>query len=53
MARRSDRVLGPYGIDHTVEVSFLGDLTFDQWLQTFKSMDQNPANKRSVRAARR
>ena len=39
--------------DHTVEVPFLSDMTFDQWLQTFKAMDQNPANSKTVRAARR
>ena len=39
--------------DHTVSVPFLNGLTFDQWLQTFKAMDQNPANSKTVRAARR
>jgi hypothetical protein len=39
-------------IDHTVEVTFLGDLTCDQWLQTFRAMDANPANRKSIRAAR-
>ena len=40
-------------IDHTVEIMFLGDLTFEQWLQTFRVMDGNPANRRSVRGATR
>jgi hypothetical protein len=39
-------------IDHTVEVPFLADLTFQQWLQTFQAMDGNPANRKSIRAAR-
>lgn len=39
-------------IDHTVEVTFLGDLTCDQWLQTFRAMDANPANHKSIRTAR-
>lgn len=36
-------------IDHTVEVPFLGDMTCEQWLQTFRAMDANPANRKSVR----
>jgi hypothetical protein len=39
-------------VDHTVEVTFLGDLTCEQWLQTFRAMDSNPANRKSVRDAR-
>ncbi len=37
-------------IDHTVHVMFLADLTLEQWLQTFRAMDSNPANRRSVQA---
>gem|GEM_PF-6163133 len=40
-------------IDHTVEVPFLGDLTYDQWLRTFRAMNDNPANRTSVRKAAR
>ena len=39
-------------IDHTVEVPFLADLTIGQWLATFRAMDANPANRKSVRASR-
>lgn len=35
-------------IDHIVRVSFLGDLTLDQWLQTYQAMDSNPANRLST-----
>jgi hypothetical protein len=38
-------------IDHTVEVPFLSDMTYDQWLRTFKAMNDNPANSVSVRKA--
>lgn len=37
----------------TVEVPFLSDLTLDQWAQTFRAMDGNPANRKSIRATRR
>ena len=40
-------------IDHTVRVMFLNDLTFEQWLQTFRAMDSNPANRESIIKARR
>lgn len=36
-------------IDHTVEVPFLADLTCEQWLRTFRAMNNNPANSASVR----
>ena len=39
-------------IDHTVRVTFLNDLTLEQWLQTFRAMDSNPSNRQSVRQAR-
>ena len=39
-------------INHTVEVPFLTDLTCEQWLQTFRAMDANPVNRKSVRTAR-
>lgn len=35
-------------IDHTVRVSFLGDLTLDQWLQTYQAMASNPTNQKSI-----
>jgi len=36
-------------ISHTVEVLFLSDLTFDQWMRTFKAMNDNPANNAIIR----
>lgn len=38
--------------DHTVEVPFLSDLTLEQWHQTFRAMDANPANRQNVCAVR-
>lgn len=38
-------------IDHTVNVPVLADLTFEQWLATYRAMDSNPANHQSVRVA--
>jgi hypothetical protein len=35
-------------LDHAVEVAFFGDLTFEQWLQTFRAMDSDPATRKSV-----
>ncbi len=40
-------------IDHTVEMPFLSDMTCEQWLQTFKAMNDNPANRLSVRSTSR
>ena len=40
-------------VHHTVDVSFLGDLTFDEWLRTDRAMDENPANRKSIRARNR
>lgn len=40
-------------IDHTVEVPFLSNMTCDQWLRTFKAMNDNPANSASVRKSAR
>ena len=40
-------------IGHTVEVPFLSDLTCDQWLRTFKAMDDNPANSAGIRKSAR
>jgi hypothetical protein len=36
-------------LNHTVEVFALGDMTYDQWLRTFKAMNENPANRKSTR----
>lgn len=38
-------------IDHTVGVTFLADMTCDQWLRTFKAMNDNPTNSIRVRKA--
>ena len=40
-------------IDHTVEVTFLGELTCNQWLETFRCMNANPTNSKRVRVAHR
>ena len=34
--------------DHTVEVTFLSDMTLDEWFRTFKAMNENPANRKST-----
>jgi hypothetical protein len=39
-------------IDHTVNVSLLKDLTLQQWLATYRSMDSNPTNRKGIRAVR-
>jgi len=36
-----------------VEIPFLNDMTYDQWLRTFKAMNENPANRKSTRRSNR
>lgn len=40
-------------IDHTVEIPFLNDMSYDQWLRTFKAMNENPTNRKSTRRSNR
>ncbi len=40
-------------VDHTVNVTFLADMTCDQWLRAFQAMNDNPANRQSIVRAQR